>query len=522
MKEFQIPVHSRYTVPLACPATASGCAAVPVRCQGCSHLTPRPRRQLNSGAPGGDLDEARAWVLHIQAKLHQWATNDSDQRFDDLYNLVCHPATLAVAWDQIKRNRGSRTAGVDGETRWYIEHRRGASAFLADIRTALRDRTFRPCAVRRHGIPKSGGKVRYLGIPTIRDRVVQMALKLILEPIFEADFVATSYGFRPGRRAQDAIAEVYQFAKAPSNYEYVVEGDIEACFDRIDHASLMARIRKRVGDRKVLALLKAFLSAGVMTELGTTARSDMGTPQGGIISPLLANIALSALDEHFERAWRDQSRYNGRRLYLHRTGRPTYRLIRYADDFVLMVKGTREQAEALKEEVATVLATELKLTLSPAKTLVTHIDEGFDFLGFRIQRETRNGKWTVYTFPSRKALESIKRRVKALTRHTTTSLSLSQLLYRLNPLLRGWTSYFRFAASKRTFAYLGYFTWWRVVRWLRKKHKRPSWRRLRRRQLRNWEVRENGVQLFRPSRVSVERYRYRGSHIPSRWEPASP
>jgi len=477
---------------------------------------------LNSGAPESDLDEARAWVLHIQTKLHQWATVDSDQRFDDLYNLVCHPATITVAWDHIKRNRGSRTAGVDGETRWYIEHRRGVSTFLADIRTTLRDRTFRPCAVRRHGIPKAGGKVRYLGIPTIRDRVVQMALKLILEPIFEADFVATSYGFRPGRRTQDAIAEIYHFAKAPSNYEYVVEGDIEACFDRIDHASLMTRVRKRVGDRKVLALVKAFLTAGIMTELGTTARSDMGTPQGGIVSPLLANIALSALDEHFDRAWLDQSRYYGHRKLLHRRGLPTYRLIRYADDFVIMVKGTREQAEALKEELATVLAKELKLTLSPAKTLVTHIDEGFDFLGFRIQRKTRNGKRVVYTFPSRKAFESIKRRVKALTRHNTISLSLPQLLYHINPLLRGWTSYFRHAASKRTFGYLDHFTWWRVVRWLRKKHKRPSWKRMKRRELRNWKIGEAGVQLFRPHRVPVERYRYRGSRIPSLWESANP
>jgi RNA-directed DNA polymerase len=159
-----------------------------------------------------------------------------------------------------------------------------------------------------------------------------MALKLILEPIFEADFVATSYGFRPGRRAQDAIAELYHFAQPSSGYEYVVEGAIEACFDRIDHAKLLARIRHRVGDRRVRALLKAFLTTGVLTEAGTLLASTMGTPQGGIISPLLANIALAALDEHFEQAWREQSRYPGRREYLHRTGRPTYRLIRYADD----------------------------------------------------------------------------------------------------------------------------------------------------------------------------------------------
>lgn len=331
--------------------------------------------------------------------------------------------------------------------------------------------------------------------------------------------MATSYGFRPNRRAHDAIAEVYHLVQAPSRYEYVVEGDIEACFDRIDHASLMARIRRRVRDRRVLALLGAFIKAGVLTEGGTTARSITGTPQGGIISPLLANIALSAFDEHFDRAWRDQSRYVGRRGYLHRTGRPTYRLIRYADDFVLVVKGTRAQAEALKDEIATVLATELKLTLSPAKTLVTHIDDGFDFLGFHIQRKARGGRGTVYTFPSRKAFTAVKRAVKALTRQHTRSLALRQILVQINPILRGWTGYFRFAASKRTFAYLDHYAWWRVARWLWKKHKQPSWKRMRRRELRNWEIEEDGVTLFRPSHVPVERYRYRGTRIPAPWGP---
>lgn len=476
----------------------------------------------NGSAPGTDLSEARTWVLHVQTKLHQWAKTNPTQRFDDLYNLVCHPATLQVAWDRVRSNRGSRTAGVDGTTRYHIEQRRGVGPFLAETRTALRDRTFRPGLVRQRGIPKANGKVRYLGIPTIRDRVVQMALKLILEPIFEADFVATSYGFRPARRAQDAIAEVYHFAQAPSHYEYVVEGDIEACFDRIDHASLLARIRRRIGDKKVLALLKAFIKAGVLTEAGTTAHSDMGTPQGGIISPLLANIALSALDEHFDRAWRDQSRHRGRREYLHHTGRPTYRLIRYADDFVLMVKGTRAQAEALKSEIATVLASDLKLTLSPAKTLVTHIDDGFDFLGFRLQRKTRGVRKVLYTFPSSRAFAAVKRAVKARTRADTRSLALKQLLGQINPILRGWTGYFRHAASKRTFAYLDHFTWWRVARWLRKKLKQPSWKRLRRRELKNWEIGEGGTKLFRCAQVPVERYRYRGGRIPSPWETTLP
>jgi RNA-directed DNA polymerase len=164
--------------------------------------------------------------------LHQWAKNDPAKRFDDLFNLVCHPATLAVAWNHVKSNQGSRTAGVDRKTKYTIVHGPGGeAAFLGNTRSALRSRTFRPSSVRQRGIPKATGKVRYLGIPTIRDRLVQMALKLILEPILEADFVPTSYGFRPNRRAQDAIAEVYQFLKAPSNYEYVIEGDIEACLE---------------------------------------------------------------------------------------------------------------------------------------------------------------------------------------------------------------------------------------------------------------------------------------------------
>ena len=285
----------------------------------------------------------------------------------------------------MRSNRGARSAGIDGQTAYAIEAGRGEAAFLAELRADLRARTFRPVPVRERMIPKPGGKRRRLGIPTVRDRVVQAALKLVLEPIFEADFAPCSYGFRPGRRAQDAIAEIHLFASR--SYEWVVDADISACFDEIDHRALMDRVRARIGDRRVLALVAAFLRAGILGEDGVERDTATGTPQGGILSPLLANIALSVLDEHFVAAWAAMGAHSGARQQRRRRGLATYRLVRYADDFVVLVAGTRAHAEALRAEVAAVLAP-MGLRLSEAKTRIAHIDEGFDFLGFRIVRQT--------------------------------------------------------------------------------------------------------------------------------------
>ena len=240
---------------------------------------------LNSDKPTPRLDEARQRVLYLQRKLHRWSRSNAHKCFDDLFNLVCDRTTLEVAWDRVSRNRGSRTAGVDAVTRWHIVNRSGVGKLLDDLRADLRARTYRPQPVRERAIPKAGGAMRYLGIPTLRDRVVQMALKLILEPIFEADFCPTSYGYRPARRAQDAIAEITRFINPPSSYNYVVEGDIKGCFDNVNHGVLMQQVRNRIGDRKVLRLLKAFLRAGVMKETGQMAATLTGTPQGGITTP---------------------------------------------------------------------------------------------------------------------------------------------------------------------------------------------------------------------------------------------
>ena len=472
---------------------------------------------MNTDAPWPSLDEARSRVLEIQAKLHQWATDSPDRRFGDLFNLVCDPAFLTVGWDRVRGNRGARTAGVDGVKPRAIGAKDGEE-FLRELRDDLKARRFTPLPVRERMIPKASGKLRRLGIPTARDRVVQASLKLVLEPIFEADFHPCSYGFRPMRRAQDAIEEIRHFARL--SYELVLEGDIASCFDEISHVGLLDRVRDRVADKRVVGLVKAFLIAGILAEDGAVRGTKTGTPQGGILSPLLANIALSVLDEHFAEAWATMTGDNDRRRR-RRRGEPMYRLVRYADDFVVLVSGTNAQAEALKVEVAAVLST-MGLRLSEEKTGVCHIDEGFVFLGFRIQRQVKRGsnKAFVYSWPCKQALASIMAKIKAITRQGTNQ-PLSDLLRQINAALRGWTVYFRHGVSKQTFDYLGRFAWLRAVGWLRRKHRRASWKAIRRRYLalpgNRLVPHDGGVALFNAGSVAVTRYRYRGTKISNPW-----
>lgn len=477
---------------------------------------------MNTSAPWPSLIEANARVLEIQTKLHQWAGDDEGRRFDDLFNLVCDPAFLVVAWNRVRSNKGANTAGVDGESARYVEHRRGLEAFLDDLRGQLKARTFRPQPVREVMIPKPGTrKRRRLGIPTVRDRVVQASLKLVLEPIFEADFAPCSYGFRPRRRAQDAIAEIHHLGSR--SYEWVLEADIEACFDTIDHTALMDRVRRRVGDKRVLALVKAFLKAGILTELGRQEDNVTGTPQGGILSPLLANIALSVLDEHFAEQWQTVMSTAMRRRTRRRKGLGNWRLVRYADDFVVMVSGSRDNAEALRGEVAEVLAP-MGLRLSEAKTQVVHLDEGFDFLGFRIQRRRKRGtnEHHVYTYPSKKALRAVKTKVRRLTSRSNP-IPPRALLLRVNAVLRGWANYFKYGVSKRTFSYLDTFAWHRVAYWLRRRHHGMSWKVLRRRFMRGrWDIVIEGTSLLMPSTITVSRYRYRGTRIATPWTTEAP
>ena len=474
---------------------------------------------MNTGALSLTPTQAEARVLGIQSKLHRWATDDPDRRFDDLYNLINDPAFLLVAWRRVRGNKGARTAGVDGQTAHTIQAGQGVAAFLEDLRADLKAQRFEPLPVRERMIPKPGTrKRRRLGIPVVRDRVVQGVLKLVLEPIFEADFKPCSYGFRPKRRTQDAVAEIHYLASPSRNYEWVLEADIAACFDEISHSALLERVRGRIADKRLLGLVKAFLKAGILTEGGAQQDTSTGTPQGGIVSPLLANIALSTLDDHFAERWGNRAERAKRR----RHGLPNYRLIRYADDFVVMVSGTKADALAVKDEVAAVLSP-IGLRLSEEKTGVVHIDEGLDFLGWRIQRHTRRGTADsyVYTYPSKKALRAVMEKVRTLSRQGT-DLSLTVLLHRLNPVLRGWTNYFRPGVSSATFQYLRAFAWRRVIGWLRRKHPRITWKQLRRRYCPDgWWPTEDDVTLFNTAAVRTTRYRYRGAAIASPWQSAS-
>ena len=480
---------------------------------------PQPETETETVVVWPSLEQARARVLGIQTKLHRWATEDADRWFADLFNLVGDPAFLLVGWDRVKTNKGARTAGVDAQTAWEIGKRHGEARLLTELRADLKAGRFRPLPVRERLIPKPDGRLRRLGIPTVRDRVVQASLKLVLEPIFEAEFLPCSYGFRPGRSAHDAIADIHHSTRAQMGYDWVVEGDITACFDRIDHAALLGRVRRRIQDKRVVTLVKAFCKAGILTQDGAEHDTTTGTPQGGILSPLLANIALSVLDEHYARVWAastPKTRHTRRKR-----GGATWRLVRYADDFVLLVNGTRQHAEQLTTEVAGVLAT-MGLELSAAKTKIVHLDEGFDFLGFRIQRQHKPGtsKRYVYTFPTKQALMSVKAKVRALT-NGQRNRPLRAVLFQLAPILRGWATYFRHGVSSQTFSYLRHFTWRRVVCWLRRKHPHSSWRQLRRRFLPGWWPTDDDVVLYDVGKVTVSRYRYRGAKIPTPWTPAA-
>jgi len=474
-------------------------------------------------------------ILDMQRKLYGWSRANAHKVFTDLFNLVCDRGNLHLAWNQLSKNQGSRTPGVDGLTRRKVEERPGGvAAYLEAIREQLRAGTYTPQPVRQRLIPKPGkpGKFRPLGIPTLTDRLVQMALKNVLEPIFEADFYPTSYGFRRGRSTLDALATVQQWLRptsaGASNVTHVIEGDIKGCFDNIDHHLLLERIRKRVQDRKVMRLIRSFLKAGIMAE-GALRHPVAGTPQGGVLSPLLANIALTALDERYRRwtpvpgePWDNAC---ARRVKDRRRGRPLFSLVRYADDFVILVSGTREETEEEKERLATFLREDLHMELSSEKTLVTRAEDGFEFLGYRVVKEPAQltGRLVGKLYIPKGKLQLLRDRLKRFTDRSTTGQSLESLLQSLNPLIAGWRNYYRYATGAyKAFARLDRWMWNRICLWLKKKYRTRSAHHIDRQFRRRisptrstWGEGEARLDLF--TRGGTARYRFRGSRISNGW-----
>jgi RNA-directed DNA polymerase len=410
-------------------------------------------------------------VEELQGSLYQTAKADKNRRFYSLHDKICRIDVLKAAWERVKENHGA--SGVDKQTIEDIENI-GVERFLLELQNELLTKTYRIQCVKRVFIPKHSGGMRPLGIPTVKDRVVQQVVRLIVEPIFEADFKEFSYGYRPKRSAKQAVAEIYKWLNF--GLANVVDVDIKGFFDHVNHEKLLCFVGERVADGYVLKLVKEWLRVGVVY-LDTVSYPDLGTPQGGVISPLLANIYLDRLDRHWvQLGMNDRCGANAQ-------------MVRYADDIVILTdKDSKHVMDTLRN-----LLGDLGLEISEEKSQITSAERGFDFLSFHFVRRYRakKGKMVTVFFPSKKAVGRFKEKVRALTAKDTVHLKdEKKLALELNRLIVGWSNYFNCSDAFETYKRLQRFIEWKFARFMCFRH---HWRRFSFRYGGLWECYRYGL-----------------------------
>lgn len=362
-------------------------------------------------------------IRRFQRGIYKAAKISPNRRFAVLYDKVYRKDILQTAWHKVRA--GGKAAGIDKMTVKHIEYEIGVENFLAEIEKELKSQTYNPQPVRRVNIPKANGKTRPLGIPTVRDKVVQMAVKIVIEPLFECDFRDCSYGFRPKRNNQQAANEVHRIS---NHNKWIVDVDLKSYFDTIDHLYLMEKLRKRISAKRILHLIRKWLKAGILEQDGSIAQTDCGTPQGGVLSPLLSNIYLHEIDK----LWSNNA---------------TVKLIRFADDMVFLCRSER-QARYVLRELRKQLE-QLKLKLNEDKTKICHVRKGFKFLGF-IYKEAHSfskKRWVRIKFPQSERVVKFQQGIKETFKDIRLGTPLEDAVGKINSKLRGWAQYYRIGNS---------------------------------------------------------------------------